>query len=131
MSVNLVSKSELSLRLAISVRTIERLMTSGALPAPHRRGRLVFWFEAAIEAWEAAHCDSQVRAALAAARGDPQIATLGRGVSADVAQVGPHGGVGKSAIFTEEELRAAKAARNSPNSIHQHAIAMSNRPLAV
>jgi len=130
MSSNLVSKYELSVRLGISVRTIERLMTSGALPAPQRRGRLVFWFEAAIEAWEAAHCDQQIQAALAAARGDPQIATLGRGVSAGVAQVASHG-VGKSAIFTKEELRAAKAARNSPNPIHQHAIAMSNRPLAV
>ena len=129
MSVNLVSKSELSLRLAISVRTIERLMTSGALPAPHRRGRLVFWFEAAIEAWEAAHCEKQVQAALAAARGDPQIATLGPGVSADVAQVASNGGVRKSAIFTEEELRAAKAARNTPTPTHQRATA--NRPLAV
>jgi len=85
MSSDRVSKYELWLRLAISVRNIERLMTSGALTDTQRCGRLVFWFVAAIDAWESAHRDRQVQAALAAARGDPQIATLGRGVSAGAA----------------------------------------------
>ena len=52
----LLSAQTLAKRLAVSVRTLWRLRSSGKLPEPVRLGGAVRWRTADIDAWVAAGC---------------------------------------------------------------------------
>lgn len=52
----LLSAQTLAQRLAVSVRTLWRLRSSGKLPEPIRLGGAVRWRTADVDAWVAAGC---------------------------------------------------------------------------
>ena len=52
----LLSAQTLAKRLAVSLRTLWRLRSSGKLPEPVRLGGAVRWRTADIDAWVAAGC---------------------------------------------------------------------------
>jgi excisionase family DNA binding protein len=65
----LLSAQTLAKRLAVSVRTLWRLRSSGKLPQPVRLGGAVRWRAADIDAWVAAGCpDFQPQARSAVSR---------------------------------------------------------------
>jgi len=65
----LLSARTLAQRLAVSVRTLWRLRSSGKLPEPVHLGGAVRWRKADIDAWVAAGCpDLQPQTSAAASR---------------------------------------------------------------
>ena len=51
-TASLLSKKLLSVRLGLSIRTLENMVLTKQFPAGVRIGKFVFWSEAAVQKWE-------------------------------------------------------------------------------
>ena len=56
----LVSKSDVSQRLGVSERTLEKLVRARKFPPPLRLGKQVRWAETAVNTWLAQQLESQL-----------------------------------------------------------------------
>ena len=117
MTPDLLTKHELSARLSISVRTLERLVSAGQFPSPQRRGRLSCWYKGAVEAWETVKRDQQIEAARTSAALPSRVLTesqldVGEARLVNIPGALPVGQISaSSSIYTDEELAASKIAR--------------------
>ena len=50
METRFLRKSAVARRYDVNVRTVERMVVDGRLPAPIHRGRIPLWLEAALDA---------------------------------------------------------------------------------
>lgn len=48
----LLTKTDICSRLAISVRTVETMVKAGKFPPPVRIGKHVYWSEIAVQKWQ-------------------------------------------------------------------------------
>jgi predicted DNA-binding transcriptional regulator AlpA len=51
-TASLLSKKSLSVRLGLSIRTLENMVLAKQFPAGVRIGKFVFWSEAVVQKWQ-------------------------------------------------------------------------------
>lgn len=51
-TASLLNKQALSVRLGISIRTIENMVSAGQFPPGVRIGKFVFWTESVVDKWQ-------------------------------------------------------------------------------